>query len=83
MSILWTIIIGFVAGVIEILSSWQQVRAQGVYFDNPAGDCWSLCSNIPWPSGRVVSSRPNRRFHRRNRWRDHSLGSVGDHRTSS
>src|SRR6516165_1117725 len=67
----------------EVLSSWQQVRAYGVYFDYRAGDCWSFGSNIPWPGGRVVSSRRECRFHRRNRWRDHSPGSVGTDCTSS
>jgi len=84
MSILWTIIIGFCGGGDrEILSSWQQVRAQGVYFNNAARDCWSFCGYIPRPGGRVVSSWRRRWVHWGNRWRDHSLGGVGDDRTSS
>ena len=82
MSILWTIIIGFVAGVIaKLLYPGNQSEPTGLSGDR-ARDCWSFCSNIPWPGSRVVSSWPERGFHWSNRWRNPSSGGVGVYRAS-
>jgi hypothetical protein len=55
MSILWTIIIGFAAGVIaRFFHPGNKYEPTGVHFDHLARDCWSFCSNIRRPGDRVV-----------------------------
>src|SRR5215472_14433900 len=66
----------------KIPLSRKKVRTFGLYLDNRARDCGSLCSNIPRSGGGVVSSWARRWVHRSNRWRHHSLGSVGVHRAT-
>ena len=83
MSILWTIIIGFVAGVIaKLLHPGNKYEPSGFIVTTPTRDYRSFCRNIPWPGSRVVSSWRGRGFHWSNRRRNHSTSSVGGNRSS-
>src|SRR5262249_27213259 len=67
----------------EIPLSTEKKREKGVFFFKPSSGFLRVFYNISCASGGVVSSRRRRGFHRRNRWRDHSAGSVGINRASS
>ena len=84
MSILWTIIIGFVAGVIaRFLHPGNKYEPKGFILTTLLGIVGAFVATY---LGQAVGwYRAGRRsgFHRRNRWRDHSAGSVGINRASS
>jgi uncharacterized membrane protein YeaQ/YmgE (transglycosylase-associated protein family) len=74
MSILWTIIIGFVAGVIaRFLHPGNKYEPKGLILTTLLGIVGAF----------VATYLGQRWFHWGNRWRDHSPGSVGANRTSS
>ena len=83
MSILWTIIIGFVAGLIaKFLHPGSKNEPSDFILTTLLGR-GSICCDVPWPSDRVVQSWGRCRFHRSNRWCNHSAGSLGDFCKSS
>jgi uncharacterized membrane protein YeaQ/YmgE (transglycosylase-associated protein family) len=73
MHLLWTIIIGFVAGVI----------AKFIYPGNKYEPTGFILTTVLGIVGAVVAQGRRRRWlHRRNRWRDHYPGDMGVPRTS-
>ena len=82
MGIIWTIIIGFVAGLIAKFVLPGRDSAAGVYLDDPSRHSGSFRCNIRWPSNRLVPSWRGRWAHWSRRRRNHRLGGVGLFRTS-
>jgi uncharacterized membrane protein YeaQ/YmgE (transglycosylase-associated protein family) len=83
MHILWTIIIGFVAGLIARFFHPGKFEPKVFILTALLGIVGAFVSNIPWLGGRVVSRWRRRGFHRSNRRRDHSPGSLGGYRTTA
>ena len=83
MSILWTIVIGFVAGLIaKFLHPGNKNEPSG-FILTTRRIRGSICCDVSWPSARVVQSWGRRWYHRSNRWCNHSAGSLGDFCKSS
>ena len=84
MSILWTIIIGFVAGLIaKFLHPGNKTEPSGFILTTLLGIAGAFLAHVSWPSDRVVQSWGRRWFHRSNRRCNHSAGSLGDFCKSS
>ena len=58
MGILWTILIGFIAGVLAKLITPGDNEPSGLYPDHNSGDRWRIRGHLPGPGSRLVSSRP-------------------------
>ena len=79
MSILWTIIIGFVAGLIaKFLHPGNKNEPSGFILTTLLGIAGAFVATFLWPSDRVVQSWGRCWFHRSNRWCNRSAGSLGD-----
>ena len=81
MGILWTIIIGFVAGLIAKFLHPGPNEPAGFIVTNSARNCRSLRCYISGTSRRLVPSWRGRWIDRSNCRRSHSAGDMGDVRT--
>jgi len=76
MWIIWTIVIGFVAGVVaKFLTPGDKHEPQGFILTTILGDRRSFRHDLPWSGSRLVSRRPEYRVY----WRDprRSLNPLG------
>ena len=81
MWIIWTIVIGFVAGVLaKFLNPRRYTRTSGLHPHNTLGYRRSLRNDLPWSGSRLVSRRPGHRVFWRDSGRSPNFVGVGLHR---
>ena len=67
MWIVWTIVIGFVAGVLaKFITPGDRHEPQGFILTTVLGNRRRVRRHLPWPGSRLVSRRPVNRVY----WRD-------------
>jgi hypothetical protein len=79
MGILWTILIGFIAGILAkfLVPGDPNLRASS---RDHFGNRWSLRRDLPWSGSRLVSSRRGSRTYWRDRGRHPYSVNLGLHR---
>ena len=81
MWIVWTIVIGFVAGVLaKFITPGDRHEPQGFDSHNSLGNRRRVRRHLPWPGSRLVSRRPEYRIHWRDLGRRSNSISVGLYR---
>ena len=81
MWIIWTIVIGFIAGVLaKFVTPGDRHEPQGFILTTALGIGGAFVMTLPWSGSRLVSRRPEYRIHWRDLGRRSNSISVGFHR---